>query len=256
VLRGVPFVQVPTTLLAMVDSSVGGKTGVNSPRGKNLVGVFYPPKLVYAAMSVLDTLPEAEWRCGLGEAVKTALVGDAEFVGWMEAHAAEIRARAPGICLALVSRCCAIKAAVVSKDEREEGLRAILNFGHTVGHAIETAMGHGTMRHGEAVALGLLAEARGWVEEPGYCARLALLLAALGLPRGLEEVEGARGLGSTDGSSLETRLLDAARLDKKRARGSISLVVPLRVGRVRLEKVPAENLAELLTFVPPAMEPT
>ncbi len=246
VLRGVPLVQVPTTLLAMVDASVGGKTGFNTPHGKNLVGAFYQPRMVYAATRVLETLDDTEWRCGLGEAVKHGIIRDAAFVEWLEGNAAALRAREPRTTSRLVRRCCEIKAEVVAADELEGGLRAILNFGHTVGHALETALGHGSLAHGEAVALGMLVEtrfasARGWCEQPEIEARIAGLYRALGLPVALPRL----ALESA-GPSLHDKLVRAAGMDKKTVRGRLNLVVPTRLGEVRLVSVPAGDVSALL----------
>ncbi len=246
VLRGVPFVQVPTTLLAMVDASVGGKTGFNTPQGKNLVGAFYQPRLVFAATHVLSTLEPAEFRCGLGEAVKHGVIRDAALVDWMEEHSAALRARDPVATAWLVRRCCEIKAEVVASDEREAGVRAILNFGHTVGHALETALGHGSLRHGEAVMLGMLVETRlaiqrGWCREPGMLARLIHLARLLQLPVHLPEAP----LMHAD-RSFRDKLDLAVRMDKKTVRGTLSLVVPIQMGAVQLQSATAEDLVALM----------
>jgi 3-dehydroquinate synthase len=155
--RGIGFVNLPTTLLAQVDSSVGGKTGVNLPEGKNLVGTFYQPRLVVADVLTLKTLSEREFRSGLAEVVKHAMIADAEFFALLEREASRILARDPDLLQTIVAKNCAIKARVVERDEREAGLRAVLNFGHTVGHAVEAGLGYGTVTHGEAVAYGMLA---------------------------------------------------------------------------------------------------
>ena len=154
--RGIPFVNLPTTLLAQVDSSVGGKTGVNLPEGKNLVGAFHQPCLVVADVLTLRTLPEREFRSGLAEVVKHGMIADAAFFESLERQADRILARDPDALQKIVARSCAIKARVVEADEREAGLRALLNFGHTVGHAIEAALGYGAITHGEAVAHGMV----------------------------------------------------------------------------------------------------
>jgi 3-dehydroquinate synthase len=155
-LRGVRLIQVPTSLLAMVDSSVGGKTAVNLPQGKNLVGVFYQPQAVAVALDTLRSLPEREYISGLAEVVKYGVIFDAGFFCELEADAAQLRARDYAVLERVVGRCCEIKAEVVAADEREGGLRAILNYGHTLGHAIENAVGYGELLHGEAVALGMV----------------------------------------------------------------------------------------------------
>lgn len=238
VMRGVPLVQVPTTLLAMVDSSVGGKTAVNAARGKNLIGAFYQPELVFAPLATLKTLDPAEVRCGLGEVVKHGLLQDPEIVRLCEEQAEDILALEVGVVSELVERCCRVKADVVAADEREKGLRAILNLGHTVGHAIEQALGYGTMRHGECVALGMLAEAR-WavargVCEPAVVTRLEEVLRRLGLP-------GA----APDGLDMEA-LVEAAGADKKLSRGTLTTAILERVGRVRLEHVPASEISAMM----------
>jgi 3-dehydroquinate synthase len=219
VLRGVPFVQLPTTLLAMVDSSVGGKTGMNHDVGKNLIGAFYQPVLVYAALPTLDTLPVAERRAGLGEVVKTALLD-------------------PDATARIVGACVAIKAAIVAADEREAGQRAWLNAGHTVGHGLETAAGYGVLRHGDAVGLGLVLETE-WAVRAGLCADAALperlrgLLLRLGLP--------------SEVPSLDRRVVvDAMRADKKTDGASIKIPVPARVGQMTLVDVPVAHLDALL----------
>lgn len=154
-LRGIPFVQVPTTLLAMVDSSVGGKTGINHPLGKNLIGAFYQPRLVLIDLETLDTLPEREYRCGLAETLKYGVALDREFFDYLLKESEALKMRAKDSLLQVVARACAIKASVVERDEREGGLRAVLNYGHTLGHAVETLAGYGTIKHGEAVAIGM-----------------------------------------------------------------------------------------------------
>jgi 3-dehydroquinate synthase len=154
--RGVPFVQMPTTLLAQVDSSVGGKTAINHPLGKNMIGAFHQPQLVVADMRTLETLPERELRSGLAEVIKHGLIRDAAFFGWIEAHLDRLLGRDPDALEHAVVRSIAIKAEIVGRDEREGGLRALLNFGHTFGHAIETGLGYGAWLHGEAVAAGMV----------------------------------------------------------------------------------------------------
>ena len=156
-LRGINFVQVPTTLLAQVDASLGGKTAVDLPAGKNLVGAFHQPRLVLADLETLGTLPEDEYRSGLAEVVKYGVIADLDFLAWLEARRTELLARDLSTLEEMVARSCEIKAAVVGADERDRGRRAILNYGHTVGHAVEAAAGYGTYRHGEAVAIGMAA---------------------------------------------------------------------------------------------------
>ena len=155
-MRGIPFVQIPTTLLAQVDSSVGGKTGINHPLGKNMIGAFYQPQVVIADTAVLHTLPPRELAAGLAEVIKTAAVADDAFFDWVEMHIAALSACDEPLLAEAVRRSCEVKARVVAADEREGGLRAILNFGHTFGHAIETGMGYGAWLHGEGVGCGMV----------------------------------------------------------------------------------------------------
>ncbi|HEX6940043.1 MAG TPA: 3-dehydroquinate synthase [Longimicrobiales bacterium] len=184
-MRGVPIVQVPTSLLAMVDASVGGKTGVDSPHGKNLIGAFHQPRRVVIDPDVLVTLPDRELRCGLAEAVKHGAIADADYLAWIEAHADALLARDPAAMTALVRRSVEIKAAFVAADPLETGARKALNFGHTVGHALEAAAGYG-MPHGFAVAIGMVAEAEAGegagITAPGTAATLRRVLTRLGLP--------------------------------------------------------------------------
>jgi 3-dehydroquinate synthase len=187
-MRGLPYIQVPTTLLAMLDASVGGKTGVDTPHGKNLIGAFHPPSAVLADPLTLSTLPEREYRGGLAEAVKHGLIADRAYFEWMEAQAAALNRRDREAVTHLIRRSIEIKSEVVSGDERELGRRAILNAGHTVGHALEQVSGY-QLPHGEAVALGLVAECelaeRLGIAPPGLRGRVAGLLARLGLPQRL-----------------------------------------------------------------------
>ena len=185
-MRGLPFVQVPTTLLAQVDASVGGKVAINRPAAKNLIGAFYQPRLVIADVSVLSTLSVRDYREGLAEVVKTALIADPAFFEWLEVNRATVLARDAETLAFLVHRCCEIKAAVVQADERESGPRAVLNLGHTIGHALESVTGYRALRHGEAVAIGMAAAARvsgllGRFSQANE-RRLLGLLAAFGLP--------------------------------------------------------------------------
>lgn len=178
--RGVPFVQIPTTLLSQVDSSVGGKTGVNHPLGKNMIGAFYQPQAVLIDLSVLKTLPDRELSAGMAEVIKYGLIADAEFMLWLEQNMDRLMSRDTQALQYAIHRSCEIKAEVVTKDEREGGLRAILNLGHTYGHAIETEMGYGVWLHGEAVAAGMvmacdLSVRLGWLEESVKQRAVALL---------------------------------------------------------------------------------
>lgn len=247
-LRGVPVVQVPTTLLAMVDSAIGGKTGVNSAGGKNLIGAFHTPILVYAAVSALQTLDDAELRCGLGEVVKHGLLGDPQLFALCEREAARILARDPAVLCALVERSVAVKSAVVAEDATEQGLRVILNLGHTVAHALEATLGFGALRHGEAVAIGLLAEAR-WAVARGAAApelvtRLEALLRALELPTALGGGEGEAGASGT-----ATRLLAAAGVDKKVVDGTLKTPILNGIGTVQVISIPTAELTEIFTHL-------
>ncbi len=184
--RGAPFIQVPTTLLAQVDSSVGGKTAINHPLGKNMIGAFHQPKLVLADLDTLDTLPDQELRAGLAEVIKYGLIRDLPFLAWLEAHMAGLLARDKTLLAAAVRRSCENKAEVVARDEREGGERALLNLGHTFGHAIEAGMGYGVWLHGEAVAAGTmmavdLSRQLGWLSDADVT-RVEALLTRAGLP--------------------------------------------------------------------------
>ncbi len=219
-MRGVPFVQVPTTLLAQVDSSVGGKTGINHPRGKNMVGAFYQPQRVVCDLDTLQTLPAREVSAGLAEVIKYGPIADMAFFGWIEDHIAELVARDVHALAHAVLRSCEIKAQVVSQDEREGGLRAILNFGHTFGHAIEAGLGYGDWLHGEAVGCGMvmaahLSQAMGLVDQP-FVQRLTRLIAAAGLP--------VRG-PVLDAQDNAGRYLALMRVDKKAQAGAIRFVL-------------------------------
>ena len=224
--RGIGFVQVPTTLLAQVDSSVGGKTGVNHPGGKNLIGAFHQPRAVVADTATLATLPPRELRAGLAEVVKHALICDAAFFGWLEGNSGALLALDPAALAHAVRRCCAIKAGIVARDERETGERALLNLGHTFGHAIETVTGYGPWLHGEAVGVGL-AMAAGMSRRAGWlpaadAARLEALLARLGLR------SEARGAVTPDAARA------AMRLDKKVRAGRVRLVLLKGIGEAFL----------------------
>lgn len=227
-LRGVQLLQVPTSLLAMVDSSVGGKTAVNLPRGKNLVGVFYQPVQVAINLDTLRTLPDREYRSGLAEVVKYGVIRDLEFFEWLERHADALKTRDAQALQQVIARCCEIKAEVVGLDERETGLRAILNYGHTLGHAIETVSGYGTLLHGEAVALGMVYA--GWVSchERGLpsaeAERITALMERLGLP--------VRRHGSPLADVSWERLRAAMSSDKKARRSVPAFVLANRIGAV------------------------
>lgn len=184
--RGVNFIQVPTTLLSQVDSSVGGKTGVNHPLGKNMIGAFYQPQCVLADITALSTLPARELQAGLAEVIKYGLLGNYEFLSWLEQHIEALLTGDPDLLTQAVKICCEEKARIVAADEREGGMRALLNLGHTFGHAIEAAMGYGTWLHGEAVATGMvmaadLSRRLGWLSAED-AARARDLVARAGLP--------------------------------------------------------------------------
>ena len=181
-MRGVAFIQIPTTLLAQVDSSVGGKTGVNHDKGKNLIGAFHQPRLVLIDTDTLSTLPDRELKAGLAEVIKYGAIADPEFFAWLEANIAALLARNPDALAHAIRRSCELKAEVVAEDEREAGRRAILNFGHTFGHAIENSLGYGEWLHGEAVAAGMLMAAELSGIDSDAQARLRNLVEAAGLP--------------------------------------------------------------------------
>jgi 3-dehydroquinate synthase len=216
-MRGIDFVQMPTTLLAMVDSSVGGKTGVNLPAGKNLVGAFHQPRAVFIDIATLATLPRREYIAGLAEVLKYGAIGDAAFFAWIEAHVHALLARDERALEQAIAQSCRHKAGVVARDERELGERALLNFGHTFGHALEVEAGYGRLLHGEAVAIGMLLAARlssRLGRAPASDAdRLQTLLQRLGLPTGLPP------------GCAADRLLERMRLDKKSVSGQLRLVL-------------------------------
>ncbi len=236
-MRGVPFVQVPTTLLAQVDSSVGGKTAINHPAGKNMIGAFYQPQRVVCDLDTLRTLPPRELRAGLAEVIKYGPIADADFLDWIEAHLDGLLARDAGALAHAVRRSCEIKAWVVGQDERESGLRAILNFGHTFGHAIEAGLGYGHWLHGEAVACGMVMAA-------DLSARLGLVPTdfALRLKRLIERADlPVRGpaLGAD-------RYLELMRIDKKAQAGEIRFVLLDAPGRAVLRAAPDALVREVL----------
>lgn len=232
-MRGVPFVQVPTTLLAQVDSSVGGKTGINHPLGKNMVGAFYQPLKVVCDLDTLATLPAREVSAGLAEVIKYGPIADMEFLAWLEMHMDRLVQLDMGALAHAVRRSCEIKAWVVGQDEREAGLRAILNFGHTFGHAIEAGLGYGQWLHGEAVGCGMVMAARlsqqlGLVSE-AFVQRLQTLIERAGLP-----VVGP----VLDGKDNAGRYLELMRLDKKAEAGAIRFVLIDGPGRAVTRSAP------------------
>ena len=228
-MRGVPFVQVPTTLLAQVDSSVGGKTAINHPLGKNMIGAFYQPARVICDLATLDTLPERELRAGLAEVIKYGPIADDGFLGWLERNLDALLARDGAALAHAVRRCCEIKAQVVGQDERESGLRAILNFGHTFGHAIESGMGYGLWLHGEAVACGMVLavalSAELGLVPAAYAERLHRLIARAGLPVQAPEMDMARWF-------------ELMRVDKKAQDGEIRFIVIDAPGHAAVRPAP------------------
>ena len=236
-MRGVPFVQVPTTLLAQVDSSVGGKTAINHALGKNMIGAFYQPQLVVCDLGTLATLPARELSAGLAEIIKYGPIYDMAFFDWIEANVDALVARDPEALAHAVKRSCEIKAEVVGQDEREAGLRAILNFGHTFGHAIESGLGYGEWLHGEAVGCGMVMAARlsrrlGGVDE-AFVARFIALVERAGLPV----------VGPALGAE---RYLELMRIDKKSEGGEIRFVLLERPGSAVMRAAPEALVREVL----------
>jgi 3-dehydroquinate synthase len=239
--RGVPFIQIPTTLLAQVDSSVGGKTAINHPLGKNMIGAFYQPQLVLADTATLDTLPDREFRSGLAEVIKYGLILDATFFTWLETNIDALHARDHMALTYAIKRSCEIKAEVVASDEREtakKGGRALLNLGHTFGHAIETALGYGTWLHGEAVACGMTLAANfsctlGRISS-NEASRAVQLLVRAGLPTQMPDIAPAI-------------MLEHMGRDKKNEAGNIKLILLDAIGRATVDtKIPAHRIAAFL----------
>ncbi|ABB74010.1 3-dehydroquinate synthase [Nitrosospira multiformis ATCC 25196] len=238
-LRGVPFIQVPTTLLAQVDSSVGGKTGINHPLGKNMIGAFYQPQAVVADTSTLDTLPDRELRAGIAEVIKYGLIRDPAFFDWIESHIELLLRRDNSILTDAIKRSCQHKAEVVEEDERESGMRALLNLGHTFGHAIENAMGYGNWLHGEAVAAGTMLAAE-------VSRRMGMI--------GEEDVDRVRNLYVKTGLPViapnlgPEKYLHLMGLDKKVQGGKMRFILLENIGRATVHAdVPAAILTEVLT---------
>jgi 3-dehydroquinate synthase len=223
-LRGIPFVQIPTTLLAQVDSSVGGKTGVNLRAGKNLVGAFYQPKLVLCDLETLKTLPEREFRAGLAEVIKYGIIFDAKLFAQLERDLPKILKRDEKVLVPIIARCCEIKAEVVSQDETESGLRAILNFGHTIGHAIENSFGYGKFLHGEAISIGQVAAAKLSRKILGLSQRDVERIESLFLRAGLP-------VQINLNASQRKKLFAAMKLDKKVSGGEIKFVLAKKIGK-------------------------
>jgi len=216
-MRGVGFIQIPTTLLAQVDSSVGGKTGVNHPGGKNLIGAFYQPQLVLIDTDTLSTLPDRELSAGLAEVIKYGAIADLEFFEWLEDNMSLLRSRDPDALQFAIRRSCELKAEIVAEDEREAGKRALLNFGHTFGHAIENSLGYGEWLHGEAVGVGMLMAATLGDLDSVDMGRLKLLISAAGLP--------------TKSPALSSTVLaDAMKLDKKVTAGKLRFILLCALG--------------------------
>jgi 3-dehydroquinate synthase len=239
-LRGIPFVQVPTTLLAQVDSSVGGKTGVNLKAGKNLVGSFYQPRLVLCDLDTFKTLPRREYVSGLAEVIKYGIIYDAVLFSQLERNLPKLLHRDPALLASVVARCCEIKADVVGHDETESGLRAILNFGHTIGHAIENTSGYGKFLHGEAISIGQVAAARLSHDilglRSGDVARIEKLFMQAGLPVSCQ----------LNGGNLK-KLFTAMQLDKKVSGGEVKFVLAEKLGRVKFGcKVPTALIESVL----------
>ncbi|MEE8557272.1 MAG: 3-dehydroquinate synthase [Myxococcota bacterium] len=236
-LRGLPLVQVPTTLLAQIDASVGGKTAVNHPRGKNLIGTFYQPRMVWIDPDVLKTLSARDLRSGIAELIKVAVLWDAEFFGWLEEEMEAVLALDRDSTTEMIARACGIKAEIVGLDEREAGLRSLLNFGHTLAHALENVGDYRRYRHGEAVSIGMvfaahLSEKRGLCQ-PGSASRLRALLSRAGLP-----VEIPRW------SSDREAYLRAISVDKKVQASRVGFVVLREIGRAEVLQLTPEEILE------------
>lgn len=240
-MRGVPFVQVPTTLLAQVDSSVGGKTGINHPLGKNMVGAFYQPQLVLCDLSTLNTLPVRELSAGLAEVIKYGPIADMVFFDWIEANIDALLAREPAALAHAVKRSCEIKAWVVSQDEREGGLRAILNFGHTFGHAIEAGLGYGEWLHGEGVGCGMVMAAhlsqRLGMVDAAFVQRLTTLIQKAGLPTIAPILDEKDNAG---------RYLELMRVDKKAEAGEIKFILINQPGHCVVQTAPDALVREVI----------
>ncbi len=244
-MRGIPFVQVPTTLLAQVDSSVGGKTGINHPLGKNMIGSFYQPKLVLCDINTFSTLPQRELSAGLAEVIKYGPIADLEFLTWLELNIESLLEKDPDALTHAIKRSCEIKAQIVSQDERESGIRAILNFGHTFGHAIETGLGYGQWLHGEAVACGMVMAANlsrqlGFVDD-SFVSRLTKLIQRAGLP------VVAPPLGITPEASAN-RYLSLMRIDKKSEAGEIRFVLIKQPGQCTIQSAPDDLVRHVITL--------
>ncbi|WP_133405540.1 3-dehydroquinate synthase [Parashewanella tropica] len=238
--RGVDFIQIPTTLLAQVDSSVGGKTAVNHTLGKNMIGSFHQPKLVLINTDFLNTLPDREFAAGMAEVIKYGLLWDQSFFEWLELNQEALKAKQPQVLIQAIKRCCEIKAEIVAQDETERGCRALLNLGHTFGHAIETGLGYGNWLHGEAVAAGMVmafqtSQEMGWVSQQ-VVDRVTALISAFGLPTTKPE-----------DFSGETMLALMQR-DKKVQDGQLRLILPQAIGNtVVTSQAPQSVLSKVLS---------
>lgn len=236
--RGVPFIQVPTTLLSQVDSSVGGKTAVNHPLGKNMIGAFYQPKAVVIDTTTLNSLPANEFAAGMAEVIKYGIIYDAEFFTWLEANVQQIQGKETGALTHMIRRCCEIKAEVVSQDEKESGIRALLNLGHTFGHAIEAEMGYGQWLHGEAVAAGMVmasqvAAGKGWLSDAAL-SRVIALISAFNLPI------------CPPKEMTMACFMAHMQHDKKVAKGKIRFIIPTAIGTaIVTDEVSEEELSAL-----------
>jgi 3-dehydroquinate synthase len=237
--RGIDFIQIPTTLLSQVDSSVGGKTAVNHPLGKNMIGAFYQPKAVFIDIDSLDTLPVREFNAGMAEVIKYGILGDRDFFIWLEDHSAAIKSGDKSVLAQMIERCCQCKADIVAKDETEAGVRALLNLGHTFGHAIEADQGYGKWLHGEAVATGMvlagkLAVAMNLLEVSEY-RRMESLISAFDLP-----IIAPENMGFTE-------FIRHMRRDKKNIAGKLRFIIPTAIGKSEIrDDVSQDMLQEIL----------
>jgi 3-dehydroquinate synthase len=237
--RGIDFIQIPTTLLSQVDSSVGGKTAVNHPLGKNMIGAFYQPKAVFIDIDSLDTLPVREFNAGMAEVIKYGILGDRDFFIWLEDHSAAIKSGDKSVLAQMIERCCQCKADIVAKDETEAGVRALLNLGHTFGHAIEADQGYGKWLHGEAVATGMvlagkLAVAMNLLEVSEY-RRMESLISAFDLP-----IVAPENMGFAE-------FIRHMRRDKKNIAGKLRFIIPTAIGKSEIrDDVSQDMLQEIL----------
>jgi 3-dehydroquinate synthase len=234
--RGIDFIQIPTTLLSQVDSSVGGKTAVNHPLGKNMIGAFYQPKAVIIDIKTLNTLPEREFNAGMAEVIKYGIIGDAEFFDWLEQHSDEIKNKDPEILASLIYRCCQNKATIVAEDEQEKGVRALLNLGHTFGHAIEAEQGYGNWLHGEAVAAGTVIASEVAVKmnllQPSELRRIRSLFEVFNLPVTAPETMDFHAF------------MPHMRRDKKNLAGKLRFILPTQIGHCEVRDDVSETVLQ------------